>query len=745
MNTNLAKRRAFLAERKNEGRRITIGFTGVADLRSFIGQEYISGMIKAAEDYDINFINMGSAKNYSVFEDSEFTSYYMKNFAFMKQPLLDGLITWASSLTLFMDTERVIKTFMDLRPLPMVDIGGIDLPGISSVRVDNDTAIGEIVRHLISVHHYTKMAFVGYGNSTPSKRRLESFKRALQENNLPLLPNATYMTKTFSIPHVAEAVNELCSHYDLHDKKEIEVIITTSDILASEIMEQLEKKSIFVPKDIAITGYNNWYEGISARCPMTTISLDSFKRGYTAVELLIDTIMQPNLPVQNVLLPTSLIVRQSCGCLEQPIVRAGEPISADIAAQENSCQSEEALRSVFFKYCNQFSPWLTEKDIDECINSIFLDIYDEDSSGALLSWFRHLLQDVRKDRHFDGDVFENIITQLRLLTLPLVQENAASLVHMENIFHQMRALVSVYLKYEIIQARENPYRMNNLSRIAIHFDEAKTVDEVFGVLRLQLGELGIPWAVLALCDQISYGFSSSHVAFTFPDAVKEKPESPTANPITEPNAEQNALSQKILDVAQFPKEFFPQKKRYSLMLEVLHHGGRFFGYAFLEIKTLNMAVYDVVRMLLSNALDSVYPKHGRNGETSYTITQSQLKNLMPGISQPDQTKRTRISVEQIGRYLTRHLDEMTDVQKMADEFMVSKSYLSKKTKELTGMTLQTLHEKLKIEQAKNMLQLESFELSEIATALGFKNQSYFSNVFKKNTGMSPKNWLKRQN
>ena len=733
MNTNFAKRRAFLAARKNEGRRVTIGFTGVADLRSFIGQEYIGGMVKAAEDYDINFINMGSAKNYSVFEDSDFTSYYMKNFAFMKSPLLDGLVTWASSLTLFMDTERVIKTFMDLRPLPMVDIGGLDLPGISSVRVDNDTAIDEIMSHLITEHHYSKMAFIGYGNSNPSKRRLESFKRALQANNLPLLPDSIYMSKTFSMAHITEVVNELCSHYDLHDKKEIEVIITTSDILAAEVMEQLEKRSIFVPKDVAITGYNNWYEGISARCPMTTISLDSFKRGYTAVELLIDTIMQPNLPVQNILLPTSLIVRQSCGCLEQPIMNAGAPVSEMIAEQENSCQSEEALRTVFFSHFNKFSSWLSESEINECINSIFLDIYDENSAGSLLSWFRDLLQTVRKDKHFDGDVFENIITQIRLLTLPLVQENTTSLIHMENIFHQMRALVSVYLKYEITQARENPYQMNNISRIAIHFDEAKSVEEVFSVLRMQLGEMGIPWTVLALCDQISYGFSSSHIAFTFPEPLEEKT-----------GVCGELLTQKIHDVAQFPKEFFSEDKRYSVMLEVLQHGGRFFGYAFLGIKTLNMAVYDVVRMLLSNALDSVYPKYGQNDEKAYAITQSQLKTLIPNASQTDQTKRARISVEQIGLYLTKHLNEMTDVQKMADDFMVSKSYLSKKTKELTGLSVQTLHEKLKVEQAKNMLQLESFELSEIAAALGFKNQNYFSNVFKKNTGMSPKNWLKRR-
>ena len=80
---------------------------------------------------------------------------------------------------------------------------------------------------------------------------------------------------------------------------------------------------------------------------------------------------------------------------------------------------------------------------------------------------------------------------------------------------------------------------------------------------------------------------------------------------------------------------------------------------------------------------------------------------------------------------------------MAGSLMVSKSFLSKKCKDLTGLSVQHLHEKLKIEQAKNMLALGSFELSEIASKLGFKNQNYFSNVFKKNTGMSPLNWLKK--
>ena len=67
----------------------------------------------------------------------------------------------------------------------------------------------------------------------------------------------------------------------------------------------------------------------------------------------------------------------------------------------------------------------------------------------------------------------------------------------------------------------------------------------------------------------------------------------------------------------------------------------------------------------------------------------------------------------------------------------------RRAKELTGYTIQTMHEKLKIEQAKKLLQVESLKLGEIASRLGFQNQNYFSSVFKKNTGMSPRAWAKR--
>ena len=65
MGLKISERRLFLSDRKTSGNRLTIGFAGIADLRSFIGLEYIKGMTKACIDYDINFINMGGAVKYS--------------------------------------------------------------------------------------------------------------------------------------------------------------------------------------------------------------------------------------------------------------------------------------------------------------------------------------------------------------------------------------------------------------------------------------------------------------------------------------------------------------------------------------------------------------------------------------------------------------------------------------------------------------------------------------------------------
>lgn len=746
MALKISLRKQFLSERKNSKNRVTIGFTGIADLRSFIGLEYIKGMMKAASDYDINFINMGGAVKYSLFDDINFISHYTKKFKFMREPFVDGLVTWASSLWEFMDEKSMIKLFSDLQPLPMVDIGHVDIPGVAMLKIDSPAAIRQIMAHLINVHNYKKFAFIGADVSAPHQRRLLVYQHELKKYGISEIPNSVYMAKSLSPNHIAEVIDSLCKNHTLDHKKEIEAIVTTTDIIAAEVIEQLSRRGISVPRDVAVTGFNNWYEGITARSPLTTIDLAYFKRGYAAVEMLIDRIIQPNEKVKTTYFPPTLIVRQSCDCFEQSVVNsfASKKIlsvmkEAPDEREEfsSNLESEDALRSQLVLGTRLIFPYLADERIENLIEAFFSDVYDSDfslneSQSRTLRWFRNVMQDFRKSKEFDSDHFQDAVSSLRSLFLPVLKNEKSEVIFsVENIFHQMRTLISVFQKYESLADRENPYRLNNLAEQSMSFVSVQSMEQIYEILRQNLSELDIPGMILALSETMSFSFPSPNIEFVFPETSPETRE---------------LLHKHITEPHLFPKNLFPTDKRYSVMLEVLHHGEQYFGYAFFEMKKINIATYDVLRMLLSNALYTVYKKEGRIKNSSVSVSESQIQDLVKN-DENSETRgklgRARITVEKITDYLTARTNEMTDIEKMAATLMVSRSFLSKKCKELTGLSVQSLHEKLKIEQAKNMLALGSFELSEIASKLGFKNQNYFSNVFKKNTGLSPKNWVKK--
>lgn len=729
MNLKITARRAYLSERKNQGNRLTVGFTGIADLRSFIGQEYIEGIMAACADYDINFINMGAVIKYSLFDDMNFISHYMKNFQFMKTPLIDGMVTWASSLCLYMKDEDVQKIFTDLKPLPMVDIGRLDIPGTSAIRSDNSISIHQIIEHLVNVHGYKNMIYVGYEGASPNKTREEIFFQELKHYNLKALPVPSYFSKNTSLAEIAKVVDRMMQDYDLREKREVDAIVTSTDILATAIIDELYRRGISVPADVAITGFNNWYDGITARTPVTTVNLEYYTRGYAAVEQLIDQIMNPDMPLIVSCVPTTLVVRQSCGCFEESVLRSGQRMLLEKHEYPvNANESEDVLRTDLVKYSQEIFKNLNDEKIQELVNAILLDIYEERKPYELVAWFQKIIQDARDTKNFDSDLFQIQISKLRTLVMPVLGDNFATATRMENIFHQMRALLTEYLKYESLVSRENPYRMNNISQIAISFDAAENLPQVFEVLSYQLSEMEISSAVIALSEKMSYSFPDTSIQFMYPEVDKRL---------------SGLIPQKVISPYQFPKQFLPQDKRYDLMLEVLYHADRYFGYAFFEMNNLNIAVYDVIRLLFGNALYSVYTREGRfesgfSGKTAgllEALVRSQNETL-------PQEKKNRLTISIITDYLVENIGEKTDLNKMSEKMHVSKSYLIKKCKEFTGHSIQELHELLKIEQAKKMLLQNTHTLAEISDTLGFSNQNYFSNVFKKNTGSSPTNWIR---
>lgn len=730
MNSEITRRRTFLVQRKNAGQRLTIGFTCIADFRSFIGQEYTAGIMKACADYDINFINMSEAIKYSLFDDIDFITHYLKKFRFMKAPLLDGLITWASSLAGYLPNPQIIERFKSLNPLPMVDIGYLDIPGVPSMRIDNRTSLHQVMDHLVKVHNYTRFAFICAGSSRPHAERMGFFRDEIRARNLPFTEKTLYVTKSLEPVDISEQVEKLCQNFDLHGKKELDAIVTSSDIIASDIIGQLEKRGIHVPSDVAVTGFNNQYQGITALSPVTTINLEYFKRGYAAVEQLIDRIIEPTAPIENQLMPTSLIIRESCGCYEHSILEAGRHAPLDSFTVPESAGSEEEARTYTLNQISTiFAPFPHQVKLD-LVDAIFDDIYEEPDPPHLLNWFRRM---IRQKDEFGGSGmdFQEKITDTRRVVLQMVKDDFHQHIHMEDIFNQLRVLFSVNTEYEMLSRKESSYFFNNMTHIALSFASATNGKAIQNVLRYQLNEMEIPGIILALSDNMTRDLEPCAIEMVIP----------------EDETVQTKLPYKVYDPAIFPKSFLPKNRRYSVMLELLYSADRYFGYAFFFMENRNIALYDGVRQLLSHALSGVYLKEGRTKEHSMMLNTEQLSSILHIKTEAADAalrSKNRLTVHQITNYLVEHLDEMTDLNKMAEDLSVSKSHLVRQAKELTGYTIQSLHEKLKIEQAKNMLQMENIKLSDIAMRLGFQNPNYFSNVFKKNTGISPRAWAKKE-
>ena len=80
------------------------------------------------------------------------------------------------------------------------------------------------------------------------------------------------------------------------------------------------------------------------------------------------------------------------------------------------------------------------------------------------------------------------------------------------------------------------------------------------------------------------------------------------------------------------------------------------------------------------------------------------------------------------------------LQKLADYLHVSDSYLSKLFKEETGISFTQYLNEIRINRSKELLQNTKMSIVEVALFVGYEDQSYFTKVFKKITGITPKKY-----
>lgn len=89
-------------------------------------------------------------------------------------------------------------------------------------------------------------------------------------------------------------------------------------------------------------------------------------------------------------------------------------------------------------------------------------------------------------------------------------------------------------------------------------------------------------------------------------------------------------------------------------------------------------------------------------------------------------------------YIFTHLYEDITLSHLAEIVALNPSYLSSLFKKEVGISLGEYIQRAKIDESKSLMTYTKHSISEISTLLNFHDQSHFTKVFKKHTGISPK-------
>jgi len=129
-------------------------------------------------------------------------------------------------------------------------------------------------------------------------------------------------------------------------------------------------------------------------------------------------------------------------------------------------------------------------------------------------------------------------------------------------------------------------------------------------------------------------------------------------------------------------------------------------------------------------------------ETLYKWMIKVFSSFMEEVSNSSNKKNMAI-VERAMKCMRTNYNKNLTLGKIAKAACVNTYYLSHLFKKELGMTVVDYLTKVRIEEAKRLLQNDRMSIIEIALEVGYEDQSYFSKVFKKSEHTTPMTYRKK--
>lgn len=178
---------------------------------------------------------------------------------------------------------------------------------ISYVTIDNVAAAITAVEHLHSIGRRRIAHITGPLNNADGLDRLEGYRQALERLDLPY-DDSLVVNGAFNRKSGYAAMNELLERHVQFD-----AVFAGNDDTAAGALRAMLEAHLSVPDDVALVGFDDLPLALDIMPALTTIRQPIRERGGAATALLLDILEGRIDSPQRIILPTELVIRDSCG------------------------------------------------------------------------------------------------------------------------------------------------------------------------------------------------------------------------------------------------------------------------------------------------------------------------------------------------------------------------------------------------------------------------------------------------
>lgn len=250
--------------------------------------------------------NLASQAGYRVVicQSNESQQTEIANVQALMNNMIDGLLLCHSLNT---KSYEHIKVHLN-RGIPIVQFYRVSTSVDSSrVYCEDEKGAFEITEHLIKQGCKRIALLLGPPQALISEKRLKGYKKALKKYGLKydeqLIGNVDF--------NKASVEQTIASWLKISPK--IDAIFSISDKSAVQIIQYLKSRKIKVPNEICVAGFGNEYTGEIIEPSLTTFDVKTTQIGETAIQMLLDKIINNSLKNEDQYVNGNLIVRKSTG------------------------------------------------------------------------------------------------------------------------------------------------------------------------------------------------------------------------------------------------------------------------------------------------------------------------------------------------------------------------------------------------------------------------------------------------